>query len=204
MLLSMKIPAKIAVARESAVVAPRAPNTVPEAPAPKPAPASAPLPRCSSTSPMMAPADSSCTRVRILVNHIGKTHSSSGRGGQDCQELISLKRGATDQPAVDVRHREQLGRVTGLHTAAIKNACGGRNSSIPGPDPGADEGMHLLRLLGAGGAPGTDRPHRLVGHDRLLEACRAAQFQHHLELAGDDFPGAPGLAVGQLLADAQD
>ena len=34
-----------AVARDSAVVAPRAPNTVPEAPAPKPAPASAPLPR---------------------------------------------------------------------------------------------------------------------------------------------------------------
>ena len=34
-------------------VAPRAPNTVPEAPAPKPAPASAPLPRWSSTSTTM-------------------------------------------------------------------------------------------------------------------------------------------------------
>src|SRR5512135_2157110 len=37
---------------------PRAPNTVPEAPAPKPAPASAPLPRCSSTRPTMAAANS--------------------------------------------------------------------------------------------------------------------------------------------------
>ena len=46
----MNTAARIAVARDSAVVAPRAPNTVPEAPAPKPAPASAPLPRCISTS----------------------------------------------------------------------------------------------------------------------------------------------------------
>jgi hypothetical protein len=53
-LLIMKIAAKIAVARDSAVLAPRAPKTVPDAPAPKPAPASAPLPRCSRTRPMIA------------------------------------------------------------------------------------------------------------------------------------------------------
>jgi len=53
-LLIMKIAAKIAVARDSAVLAPRAPKTVPEAPAPNPAPASAPLPRCRSTRPMIA------------------------------------------------------------------------------------------------------------------------------------------------------
>ena len=52
----MKIAARIAVARDSAVLAPRAPNTVPEAPAPKPAPASAPLPRWSSTSATIAAA----------------------------------------------------------------------------------------------------------------------------------------------------
>jgi hypothetical protein len=34
--------------------APRAPNTVPEAPAPKPDPACAPEPRCISTSAMIA------------------------------------------------------------------------------------------------------------------------------------------------------
>jgi hypothetical protein len=53
-LLSMKIATKMAVARDNAVDAPRAPKTVPEAPAPNPAPASAPLPFCSSTRPMMA------------------------------------------------------------------------------------------------------------------------------------------------------
>ncbi len=53
-LLIMKTAAKIAVARDSAVLAPRAPNTVPEAPAPKPAPASAPLPRWISTRKMIA------------------------------------------------------------------------------------------------------------------------------------------------------
>ena len=52
-LVTMNNAARMAVARDSAVLAPRAPNTVPEAPAPKPAPASAPLPRCSSTSPTM-------------------------------------------------------------------------------------------------------------------------------------------------------
>ena len=50
----MNIAASTAVARDSAVLAPRAPNTVPEAPAPKPAPASAPLPRWSSTSATIA------------------------------------------------------------------------------------------------------------------------------------------------------
>jgi len=38
--------------------APRAPNTVPEAPAPKPEPAAAPEPRCISTITMMASATS--------------------------------------------------------------------------------------------------------------------------------------------------
>ena len=37
--------ARIAVVRDRNEAEPRAPNTVPEAPAPKPAPASAPLPR---------------------------------------------------------------------------------------------------------------------------------------------------------------
>src|SRR5512135_1716040 len=46
--------ASTAVVRDRNEAEPRAPNTVPEAPAPKPAPASAPLPRCSSTRPTIA------------------------------------------------------------------------------------------------------------------------------------------------------
>src|SRR5438105_2997756 len=180
----MKIAARMAVARDSAVVAPRAPNTVPEAPEPKPAPASAPLPRCSSTSSTMAMAENNCTNVKIR-RHIGKTHSSRSGSGQDCQELIRLQRGATDQTAVDIRHREQLGRIAGLDAAAIKNARGGGDSSIPGPDTGADELVRILRLLGCGVATGADRPHRLVGHHARLERAGTAQLQHHIELTGD-------------------
>src|SRR5215831_1394139 len=145
----MKMAANTAVARDSAVVAPRAPNTVPEAPAPKPAPASAPLPRWSSTRPTITNADSNCTAVRMLRNHIGRSHLPGPGGGQDRQEFVGLERGATDQSAVDVRHREQLGRVARLDAATVEDARGGRDSSIPGGDAGADEGVHLLGLLRA-------------------------------------------------------
>jgi hypothetical protein len=67
-LLSMKIATKMAVARDNAVDAPRAPKTVPEAPAPKPAPASAPLPFCSSTRPIMAKHENTCTMVKITLS----------------------------------------------------------------------------------------------------------------------------------------
>jgi hypothetical protein len=50
--------ASIAVVRDRNEAEPRAPNTVPEAPAPNPAPASAPLPRWSSTSVMIDAASS--------------------------------------------------------------------------------------------------------------------------------------------------
>src|SRR5438477_2599627 len=85
----MKIAASTAVARDSAVVAPRAPNTVPEAPAPKPAPASAPLPRCSRTRPMMATAENNCTIVRIQRN-IGNTRSRSEEHTSELQSHVNL------------------------------------------------------------------------------------------------------------------
>src|SRR6184192_4740213 len=199
----MKIAASTAVARDSAVVAPRAPNTVPEAPAPKPAPASAPLPRCSRTRPMMARAENSCTIVRIQRN-IGNTRSSRSGSGQDAQKLIRLQRRATDQTAVDVRHGEELRRVTGLDAASVEDAGGGRNSSIPGADAGADEGVHFLRLVGRRVAAGADRPHRLVGDHALLEPARPAKLEHHIELPRDHLARAPRVAIGELLADAQD
>src|SRR5262249_14365257 len=127
----MNTAAMMAVARESAVVAPRAPNTVPEAPEPKPAPASAPLPRWSSTRPTMANADSNCTTVRKLRNHIANSHLLGPGGGQDRQEFVGLERGAPDQAAVDVRHREQFRRVARLDAATVEDARGRGNSSIP-------------------------------------------------------------------------
>jgi len=64
----MNTAAKMAVARDKAVPAPRAPNTVPEAPAPKPAPASAPFPRWISTSRMITIAQKNCTKVNARRN----------------------------------------------------------------------------------------------------------------------------------------
>jgi hypothetical protein len=60
-LVTKNRPANTAVNFENKVLVPRAPNTVPDAPEPNPAPASAPLPRCSSTSPIIISASNTCT-----------------------------------------------------------------------------------------------------------------------------------------------
>ena len=75
-LLSMKIAANIAVMRDSPVVAPRAPNTVPDAPAPKPAPASAPLPRCNSTSATITKAEMHLQNRENGSHHLGVPSSA--------------------------------------------------------------------------------------------------------------------------------
>src|SRR6185436_11444745 len=103
----MKIAAKIAVMRDRPVVAPRAPNTVPDAPAPNPAPASAPLPRCNSTRPTIAKAESTCKIVRIVRNifvYLVCARRSGTSRGDDCQELVGLQRCTANEPTVDVRH----------------------------------------------------------------------------------------------------
>src|SRR4051812_44370512 len=135
----MNTAAKIAVARDSAVLAPRAPKTVPDAPAPKPAPASAPLPRCSRTSAMIEMAENTWMIVKAMRNMFQLLYSGvrlinsqscepeagslvrPGRS-QDREKFVGLERGAADEPAVDIGHREQLRRITGLDAAAIQNA----------------------------------------------------------------------------------
>src|ERR1039458_5929329 len=102
----MKIAARMAVARDRAVLAPRAPNTVPEAPAPNPAPASAPLPRWSSTSATMAAAQKKWMIIRNVCNILG-VPLSAARRGYDAQEFLCFQRGATDQAAVDVGLQKQ-------------------------------------------------------------------------------------------------
>src|ERR1044071_1974363 len=117
----MKIAANTAVMRDSPVVAPRAPNTVPDAPAPKPAPASAPLPRCNSTRPTMNSADSTCKIVRIDRN-ISFPPGSGACRGNDGEEFVGLERSTADQSAIHVRHREEFRSVRGLDAAAVLDA----------------------------------------------------------------------------------
>src|SRR6516162_11780040 len=121
---------------------------------------------------------------------MAKTHSYLGAGSaQDRQKLIRLERGATDQPAIHIRHREQVRGIARLDAATVENAGGGRNFSIPLADPRPDEGVHLLRLLGCSVAPGADRPHRLVGNHALSERTRATELEHRIELPRDDLAG---------------
>jgi hypothetical protein len=73
-LVTKNSPANMAVNFENNVLVPRAPNTVPDAPEPNPAPASAPLPRCSSTRPIIISARSTCT-PKITPRNIGNLFS---------------------------------------------------------------------------------------------------------------------------------
>src|ERR1700676_3084537 len=147
----MKIAARIAVARDSAVLAPRAPNTVPEAPAPKPAPASAPLPRWSSTSATMAAAQKKWMIISNVCNIW--VPLSAARRGHDAQEFLCFQRGATDQTAIDVGLQKQLAGITRLDAAAVKDPQVGGDFSIPLRQPLTDERVHILRLLRRRRAP---------------------------------------------------
>src|SRR6266511_6307224 len=146
--------ARTAVVRDRKFAAPVAPNRLPDAPPPKPEPMSAPLPCWSSTRPMMASATSTWSTISTLVQ---KLMSSSL---QDFKKFFRHERGAADQPAVDVGHGENRRGVLRLDAAAIENARLGQNF-FP------QKAVHFLRLLRSRRAPGTDGPHRLVGHHRF-------------------------------------
>ena len=55
--------------------------------------------------------------------------------------------------------------IAGLDAAAVQDAQAGGDFSILRRHPPADEGVHLLRLLGRRRPPGADGPDRLVGDD---------------------------------------
>ena len=61
-----KMAAATAVDFDRKLEEPEAPNKLPEAPEPKAAPMSAPLPCCSSTRPMIATAEMTCTTITRL------------------------------------------------------------------------------------------------------------------------------------------
>jgi hypothetical protein len=61
-----KMAAASAVDFDRKLEEPEAPNKLPEAPEPKAAPISAPLPCCSSTKPMIATAEMTCTTITRL------------------------------------------------------------------------------------------------------------------------------------------
>src|ERR1700730_8483190 len=141
--------ASTAVIFEKKVAEARAPNTVPDAPAPNPAPESAPLPRWMSTSTVMPIASEACTNSRSVCSIclLDRPRATSGRGGADPQKFVDLQGRSADESTVDIGHGEQLRGIGRLDTAAVHHPERGGDSSIPSPDPFANEGVDLLCLL---------------------------------------------------------
>ena len=70
---------------------------------------------------MIISASRICT-ARMKPRSINNLSMSHGRGRANLQKLIGAQRGAAHQPAVHIRHREQLGRIRGFDAAAVQNA----------------------------------------------------------------------------------
>jgi hypothetical protein len=101
-LVTKNKPANTAVNLENNVLVPRAPNTVPDAPEPNPAPASAPLPRCSSTSPIIISASSTCT-PKIKPRNIKNLFS--GERPQPRKSVETHQRSTTRRLPIHHPHR---------------------------------------------------------------------------------------------------
>lgn len=98
---------------------------------------------------------------------------------------------------------KQLGCVVGLDAAAVKNASGVGNFSIPRGDQPANVRMRGLCLLRARGLAGADRPDRLVRDQRTAQAGDAALIDYRQKLTVEYGFGLPGFALGKLFANAQ-
>src|SRR5262245_26579133 len=126
---------------------------------------SAPLPAWSSTIPMMAKHMMTCRTVSAMTTLLPpRSGPHPRRLLHDTDELRRLEAGAPDEPAVDVRLRQQRLCVVGLDAATIENGYGlgdllrrqlGEESpQIP---------MDLRGLRRRGVDARADGPHRLVG-----------------------------------------
>src|SRR5690554_2051738 len=200
-----KTAARTAVVRDRKFAEPVAPNRLPEAPLPKAAPMSAPLPCCNRTSVMTPIALRTWIVIRRLVSQcMNRCASDDCRATADVHEILGHQRRPADEPAVDVRHREQAGGVGRLDAAAIQDAdaVGGANAALAQARP--DEGVHLLRRLRRGGPPGADRPDGLVGDDDAIGRERGHDRRERVDLAPDHRLGLPRFPLLEGLPDAGD
>ena len=90
-------------------------------------------------------------------------------GGDDPREALRIQARAAHQRAVHVGLGQDLGRVVGLHAAAVEHAHALGRLLRAVAHERADERDRLLRLLGRGDLPGADRPDRLVGDHHVGE-----------------------------------
>src|SRR6185369_13869000 len=200
--------ASTAVVRDRKLALPLAPNRLPELPLPNAAPMSAPLPCWTRMSPIMPRAVSICTaRTAVSNTFIPLTpiflwRPRLARGGDDLQEIGRLERRAPDQPAVDIRLRQQRRGVGCGHAAAVEDLHAVRVLGR-GLELSAQHRVDLLSLFRRCGPAGPDGPDRLIGHDDFADAV-AVGMDHRGHLPLDDVHRPAGFALGQRLADAHD
>ena len=70
--------------------------------------------------------------------------------------------------------RQEAGGVRALHASAVQNVSFLGEILADFGELGADRGVDLLGLLGAGDLAGADGPHRLVGDDANARAVPRA------------------------------
>src|SRR5215204_4295306 len=132
------------------------------------------------------------------------TPSCARRDLDDRTEVAGVEARAADERAVDVREREQLGRVVGLERAAVEDPHRSGGVRVEPGHQRADERDRLLRLLRRRDLAGADRPYRLVRDDDLGQPSGGDQLEPLLHLVAQLALGLAALALGLGLADAQD
>src|SRR5438105_8693858 len=122
---------------------------------------SAPLPCCINTNPMIEHAVKTC-KTRIATSTSISTFPRlpwPDSGAANRHKFTGLQRGPTDQPTVDIAHREKLCCVVGLDTATIKKRHVAR---VDFPQARPQHAVHFLRLLRRCRTTRSYGPHRLL------------------------------------------
>ena len=86
------------------------------------------------------------------------------RGVDDLNELLGLQGSAANEAAVDIGLGQQLGRVLGIHGAAVLDGhAAGHPGAVQAADGGADVAADLAGLVGSGGLAGDRYPKNAEG-----------------------------------------
>ena len=83
--------------------------------------------------------------------------------GHDLGEARRVETRAADERAVDIGSSAQLGDIARLDAPTVDNATGGGRVAELRRELLPDMSVRLIRLVRGGVAPGSDRPHWLVG-----------------------------------------
>src|SRR5206468_673798 len=128
------------VVRERKLAAPAEPKRLPAEPLPNAAPMSAPLPCCNSTNTTMPTAARMCsTRINVSMFPLPGLLCEPLGCAPDGHEFVRHQRGAADETAIDVRHREQLRRVRSLDASPVEDRNALRDTRILHADTRANE-----------------------------------------------------------------